>query len=377
MHILHVYKDYFPVLGGMENHLRILSEGLVERGQRVTVLVSNTRPTTVIEQRNGVVVIKAAEWLRRASTPISPSMLWHSWNIKPDLIHLHHPFPPGDLVYWTQRRRPPLVITHQSDIVRQQRLLKLYRPLLQRTLAAADQIIATSPQYIQSSPWLQPLAAKCTVVPLSVDAERFNSPDPQRTSALKQRFGPDAILFVGRLRYYKGLHFLVEALTLLPASAKLVMVGIGPEEARLRSLANELNVADRIIWAGEVDDAELPNYYASTSVFVLPAHLRSEAFGIVQLEALAAGLPIVSTELGTGTSYVNQHGKTGFVVPPANPQALAQAIHVLLANPTLRAHFSAAGQLRARQEFTPELMIERVLAIYQRLVQPVPSDMVS
>ena len=369
MRILHVYKDYYPVLGGMENHVRIVSEGLVQRGHRVTVLVSNTTMSSVFEQRSGVMLIKAGQWLRRASTPISPGMFWRTWSLKPDLIHLHHPFPPGDLVYWLRLPHVPLVITHHSDIVRQKRLLQLYQPLLSRTLDAAHTLIATSPQYIQSSPWLQPRAAKCEVVPLSVDTTHFTTSQQDHVASLRQQHGDQILLFVGRLRYYKGLHILLEALTLLPQTARLIIVGIGPEEARLRQKAYELGVADRIIWAGEVDDHLLPDYYAAADVFVLPAHLRSEAFGIVQLEALAAGVPIVSTELGTGTSFVNQHGQTGFVVPPADPPALARAIHVLLENPTLRAFFAANGRARARSEFSPARMLDQIEHIYTNVLK--------
>ena len=366
MHILHVYKDYFPVLGGMENHLRIVAEGLVRRGHTVTVLVSNTYRKTMVERLNGVSVIKAAEWLRRASTPLSPGMLPLSWRVPADIIHLHHPFPPGDLVYWLRRRRPPLVISYQSDIVRQRRLLQLYRPLLERTLGAADRILAASPQYIQSSDWLRPHAAKCAVVPLSVDAERFARPDPASVAAIKARYGALLLLFVGRFRHYKGLHFLVEALRSIP-QAQLLLVGVGPEEGRLRALAERLGLAGRIHWAGEIADEDLPDYYAAADLFVLPAHLRAEAFGIVQLEALAAGLPIVSTELGTGTSYVNSHNETGLVVAPADPAALAGAINELLADPDRRAAYAAAGRRRAREHFSEERMLDQIEAVYREV----------
>ncbi len=367
MHILQVYKDYYPVLGGMENHLRIISEGLAARGHTVTALVSNTYPKTMIERLNGVAVIKASQWSRRASTPISPRMLSLSWGVPADIVHLHHPFPPGDLVYWLRRARLPLVITHHSDIVRQKRLLQLYRPLLLRTLRAADRLIATSPQYIQSSPWLRPHAAKATVIPLSVDAERFASPDPATVAELKARYGGPLLLFVGRFRHYKGLDYLLEALRAVPA-AQLVLVGSGSEAPHLRQLAERLGLAARVHWAGDVADADLAAYYAAADVFVLPAHLRAEAFGIVQLEALAAGLPIVSTELGTGTSYVNQNEQTGLVVPPADPAALAQAINRLLANPALRAGFGATGQQRARAHFSPGRMLDQLEQVYAEIL---------
>ena len=366
MHIVHVYKDYYPVLGGMENHLRIVAEGLAQRGHTVTVLASNTYRKTMIERLNDVTLIKASEWTRRASTPISPAIVPLSWRIPADVIHLHHPFPPGDLVYWLRLKRPPLIITYHSDIVRQKRLLQLYRPLLTRTLSAASRIIATSPQYIQTSEWLRPHAAKCTVVPLSVDAAHFAKPNLAEVARIKARFGSPLVLFVGRFRHYKGLHFLIEALPQMPA-ARLMLVGVGPEEARLRELAQRLGVASRVDWVGEIADADLPNYYAAADVFVLPAHLRAEAFGIVQLEALAAGVPIVSTELGTGTSYVNLHNETGLVVPPADPSALAHAITTLLDNPQLRASFGATGIRRAHEHFSASRMLDQIEAVYREV----------
>ena len=366
MNILQVYKDYYPVLGGMENHLRILSEGLAHRGHRVTVLVSNTYPKTMIERINGVTVIKSSQWTRKASTPLSPPMLPLSWRVPTDIIHLHHPYPPGDLVYWMRRPRPKLVITYQSDIVRQKRLLQLYRPLLLRTLNAADHIIANSPQYIQTSEYLRPHAAKSSAIPLSVDAERFATPNQAHVAHIKERYGSPLILFVGRFRHYKGLHYLLEAMPQIP-NAQLLLVGIGPEEARLRQMAQDLKIANRVHWAGEIHDDQLPDYYAAADVFVLPAHLRAEAFGIVQLEALAAGLPIVSTELGTGTSFVNQHEQTGFVVPPADAAALANAITRLLENPQLRAEFGANGIKRARTEFSESRMLDQIEAVYEKI----------
>jgi rhamnosyl/mannosyltransferase len=129
-------------------------------------------------------------------------------------------------------------------------------------------------------------------------------------------------------------------------------------------LAQAFGVAGRVHFAGRVSDADLPAYYAAADVFVSASQLRAEAFGIVLLEAMAAGRPIVSTELGTGTSVVNQHGRTGFVVPPSDPHALARAVKVLLANPELRYEFGANAQRRVQAEFTDEVLLDRTLAVY-------------
>ncbi len=363
------------MVGGIENHLKVLSEGLVARGHDATVLVTNTGRATTHGKQNGVQVLKAGRMFQLASTPLSPELLRIARSLKPDLVHLHMPYPPGDLAARAVAGAPPLVVTYHSDIVRQRRLLQLYRPLLHATLRRAGNIIVTNTPYIQSSPFLRRHGAKCRVVPLSVDPARFADVSPPAVTALRQRLlaqGANSsstsssgglILTVGVLRYYKGLDVLVDALTQL--DAQLVIVGSGPEEERLRALAQALGVASRVHFAGRVEDAELPLYYAAADVFVSASQLRAEAFGIVLLEAMAAGRPVVSTELGTGTSVVNQHGRTGFVVPPSDPHALAQALKVLLANTELRRQLGFAAQQRVRAEYTNELMLTRTLAVYE------------
>jgi glycosyltransferase involved in cell wall biosynthesis len=367
MRILQIYKDYTPVLGGIENHIRALSEGLAARGHEVTVLVTALTRRGHAEERGGVTVLRAGRLLHAASTPLSPEMLWWARRLRPDVVNLHFPFPPGDVACAALPGGPPLVVTYHSDIVRQRALLRLYRPLLHRTLRHAARIIATSPNYVASSPWLRPHVAKCALVPLSVDAGRFERFDGARAEAFRREAGGrPALLFVGRLRYYKGLHFLLKALAGLDAA--LLVAGTGPERARLEALAASLGVAGRVRWLGDVSDDDLPALYAAADAYVLPAHLRSEAFGISLLEAQAAGLPIVSTELGTGTSYANQHGVTGLVVPPADPAALARAARVLLANPELRARMGENGRRRARDMFSPERMVALTEQVYGEAV---------
>lgn len=365
LHIVHIYKDYDPVVGGIENHIKVLAEGLVRRGHQVTVLATNTERGTQIEICNGVRVIKAGRLAQAASTPLSLALLRQARALKADVINLHMPYPPGDLAALAIKDAP-LVLTYHSDIVRQRRLLQLYRPLLESTLRRSARIIATSTPYIRSSPFLRRYAAKCRVVPLSVDPARFNGVSDTEAGAIRERYtqSPDEplILSVGVLRYYKGLHILLDAMTQLETT--LVIVGAGPEEQRLRDLAQAFGVARRVHFAGRVADADLPAYYRAADLFVLPSHLRAEAFGIVQLEAMAAGLPVISTELGTGTSEVNQHGVTGFVVPPSEPLRLARAIRVLLANPELRRQLGRQAQRCVNECFTDKQMIDRTLAVY-------------
>jgi glycosyltransferase involved in cell wall biosynthesis len=330
------------------------------------VLVTNADHHTVVEQREGVEVIRAGRVLELASTPLSPAMLLEAARLDADIINLHMPFPPGDLVARAVAGKPALIVTYHSDIVRQQRLLQVYRPLLQSTLSAANRIIATSARYRDSSPFLRPRAARCRVIPLSVDAARFTTLDPAALAHLRERLPGPMLLSVGVLRYYKGLHLLLEALPGLDAT--LVIVGTGPEEQRLKQLAHDLRVAERVHFAGFVPDADLPSYYQAADIYVLPSHLRAEAFGTVLLEAMAAGLPLVTTEIGTGTSEVNEHGRTGFVVAPNDPVALARALRVLLSNQSLREQLGQEGRRRAMVQYAPALMAERTAAVYREAI---------
>ena len=366
MHIVQIYKDYYPVLGGIENHVRDLSEGLVRQRHRVTVLVTNTSSRTEIEYpRPGLTVIKAARTLHLASTPLSIAMLLWSWQLQPDLVHLHFPYPPGDVIYHTLSQRVPLIVTYHSDIVRQRNLLRVYRPLLHWTLSRATRIIATSPNYVASSPFLQRYSTKCSIIPLGIDTARFAQADEQQVAAWRSHHNRPIVLFVGRLRYYKGLHILLDAMPHIDAD--LLIGGTGPEQERLEQQAAALGIASRVRFLGDIADDELPALYRAADVFVLPAHLRSEALGIAQIEALASGVPCVSTELGTGTSYANHHNETGFVVPPADPMALAWAINELLSNADLRHRFGSAGQQRTHALFSREHMLHTINQLYMEL----------
>jgi rhamnosyl/mannosyltransferase len=367
MHILQIYKDYAPVLGGIENHVRDLGEGLAARGHRVTVLVTSLDRRTLIERpQPGLTVIKAARTLHLASTPLSLAMLQLARTQRPDLVHLHFPYPPGDLVYWQMPVRAPLVLTYHSDIVRQQNLLRLYRPLMELTLRRAARILPTSPNYMVSSPFLRRHAARCSVVPLGIDTARFAYADAHQAAATRARYGAPLLLFVGRLRYYKGLHVLLEAMP--SVRAELLIGGSGPERERLAAQAARLGVAARVHFLGDVPDADLPGLYHAADLFVMPAHLRAEALGLAQIEALASGLPCVSTELGTGTSFANLHGVTGLVVPPGDARALAVAINALLADPALRQGYGAAGRRRAAELFALPRMLDRIETVYREVL---------
>lgn len=368
MRILHIYKDYYPVLGGIENHVRTLAEAQARRGHEVTVLVTNPGPRTVRLELAGVRVIKAGRLATVASAPLSLALPTELARLRPDIAHLQCPYPVGEVANWLCGRARHTVLTYQSDVVRQRQWLRCYAPILRRVLAAAERILVTSPQYLASSPFLQPVAGKCRLVPLGIDTARFRVADPARVAELQVRLGRPLLLFVGRLRYYKGLGYLLHALTDLP-DVRLAVVGTGQMEAAWKALAAELGLMERVHFVGDVSDSDLPAYYHAADCFVLPACERAEAYGLVQLEAMVSGRPVISTELGTGTSFVNRHGETGLVVPPRDPQALAAACRELLADPERRRRLGEAGRQRAAGEFGVEPMVERVEAVYEELMR--------
>jgi len=366
MRIVQLYKDYFPVLGGIENHLKLLAEGLANRGIEVTVLVTNRSLKSEEHFCERLRVIKASRLVTVASTPLSFDFFRRFRRLDADITHLHFPYPPGEIARLLRGGPGRLVITYHSDVVRQRHILRFYAPLLKRVLQQADRIVVTSQAYANSSRHLQPFREKCEVIPLGIDVAHFEK-DCGQGVELRRRFQPPLTLFVGHLRYYKGLDCLLQAMN--GFAGQLLVVGTGPAQEEYRRMAAELAVSSRVHFLGEVSDQELPAYYRAADVFVLPSTHRSEAFGIVQLEAMAAGVPVVSTELGTGTSVVNRYGETGFVVPPRDPVALAGAIQSLLDNPERRRCMGEAGRKRVRAEFSKEVMLDRTVELYRRVLQ--------
>ncbi len=371
MKILHIYKDYPPILGGIENHVKLLAEGQAHRGYQVTVLVTNPAGAkTVIAEEGGVRVIRAGRVATIASTPLSLALPAQLARSRPDVVHLHFPYPVGEVSQWLLHRGQATVLTYHSDIVRQAGILRLYRPLLRRVLRDVQAIIIGSPP-MRKSAYLAEHQDKLHLIPYGIPLARFR--DAMPAPGVQDAAALPTLLFVGRLRYYKGLDYLIRALPQI--RARLLVVGIGPMEAEWRKLAADLSVGERITWLGEVPDAHLPALYHAADLFVLPASHTSEAFGLVQVEAMAAGLPVVCTELGTGTSYVNQDGVTGRVVPPRDPAALAAAINALLADPAERARLAAGAQARVAAEFDLPIMVRRVLELYEGvLTRGTPSD---
>jgi rhamnosyl/mannosyltransferase len=262
------------------------------------------------------------------------------------------------------------VAHYHSDIVRQKRLLAAYRPFLERFLDRVDLIVTSSPNLIRGSEFLAPRAAKCRVVPFGLPTARLTATERAvgRAEELRaQHAGRKIVLFVGRLVYYKGVDVLVRAM--LQVDADLVLVGGGPLEPGLRELVRAGGLAGRVAFLPAQVDDELMAWYHAADVFCLPSVARSEAFGLVQIEAHAAGTPVVSTDLPTGVPYANPHGVTGLTVPPGDAEALAAALNRLLADDDLRLRLGRQARERALREFTVPRMVEGTLSIYSEALR--------
>lgn len=280
-----------------------------------------------------------------------------------DLIHYHFPWPLMDMAHFVCRIRKPSIVTYHSDIVRQKRLMTLYRPLMHAFLSRMDRIVVTSPDYLKTSAVLGRYRGQTVVIPIGLDANKPHSPEPLTMAKWRERLGPRFFLFVGALRYYKGLPYLVEAARRTGYSVAIAGTGTATTVETL-SRAGMANLH----LLGEVTDADKAVLLNMCAGFVFPSHLRSEAFGVALLEAAFAGKPLISCDIGTGASYVNQHGVTGLVVPPADPGALAEAMTAILQDPGQAARFGAAARERAMRLFSANQMSESYCALYDQVL---------
>lgn len=367
MRILVLGKYYPPHRGGIETLTRSSCEGYVRCGAEVSCVVAHGLGRTVCERVNGVEVRRHAAWGTWFSVPVCPGYLAAARR-GADVIQAHFPNPLADLALWLGRREARWVVTYHSDIVRQASVLRWYRPLMDWMLGRAARIVVATPPQRDASPVLARHRDKCEVIPFGLDLERFERPGPEPVGLVEARAaagGRPILLNIGRLVGYKGQRYLIEALRRVDAVGWLV--GTGPLRGELEERAAALGVRDRVRFWGEVDDAGLPALVRACDVFVLPSITPNEAFGLVQVEAMACGKAVVSCRLNSGVPYVNRDGETGWVVPPADSEALASALETLCADGALRARFGEAGRRRARDEFALERMVSRYWDLFERV----------
>lgn len=354
--VLHVYRTYFPdPPGGLQEAIRQIALSTGAQGVSNTIFTLSPQPEPRILLRPEGRVVRGRSWAAPASCDIGgPAALatFSRLGRESDVVHYLFPWPFFDVLHAVIRPTSPAVLTYVSDVVRQRWLGAAYAPLMWRTLRQMRVIVANSPAYAKTSPVLShpSIRDKVRVIPLGIDE---NSYPMEGDEAIFKRLGLAAdepfFLFIGVLRYYKGAHFLVQAAKDL--GAKVVLVGSGPEGSSLQALA-EQSGADNVVFAGQITDAEKVALLKRCRALVLPSHLRSEAFGMVLVEAAMFGRPLISCEIGTGTSYVNAHEETGFVVAPESPQALRQAMTALLRDDGLAIAMGRAARSRYEQLFS-------------------------
>ena len=374
--IVHVYKDvYPPVEGGVERIIHHLARLTADEFEPVVLVAARSGRSTERELVPGVRVVEVASFGRVLSTPLAPGFIGALRRSRADLFHFHIPHPTGELAYLLSGLKTPAVATYHSDVVRQRVAMKFHGPFFQKFLARLRVIMPTSRRYLETS---EPLAAhreRCRVVPLGYPLEDYEATPAIRARAeeLRGRWG-DFLLFLGCLRSYKGLEFLLRALMHLPPGVQTVIAGEGAEGPKLKQMAEEFKIAPRVHFLGRVDQAEALALLHAAAIFVLPAHQRSEAFGLCQIEAMACALPVISTDLPTGVPEVNADGVSGLIVPPGDPHTLARAIKELLGDPDLRHYLGEGGRRRARELYRAEQMAAEVAKVYRDVLSMPPAE---
>lgn len=368
MRVVHFFKTYLPdTTGGIEQVIFQLCQGSRALGVMAEVVTLSPNPHPSGIQVADHDVWRAKQDFYLASTGFSRQVfqLFRERVAQADLVHFHFPWPMMDLVHFATRHGRPSVVTYHSDIVRQSGLLRLYRPLMQHFLADMQGIVVSSPQYLETSPVLSAYRDKVSVIPFGLDRAAYPAPSEERLAYWRANVGPKFFLFVGVLRYYKGLHVLLEALQGLPYP--VFIVGSGPEEQALKAQAQRLHLT-QVHFLGRLDDEDKGCLLQLCYAFVFPSPLRSEAFGISLLEAALYGKPMISCEIGTGTSFINQNNETGLVINPEDVSALRQALTYLWDHPVEAQRMGQNAAQRFEQQFTASRMCQDTVNLYQNIL---------
>ncbi|HDM8356031.1 TPA: glycosyltransferase family 4 protein [Yersinia enterocolitica] len=366
--VLHFYKTYYPdSFGGIEQVIFQLSEAGACHQIESTTLSLSTRGD-IDNERVGIhTAYYAATNFEVASTPFSLSAIskFKALVAQADIIHYHFPYPFMDLVHFIAGVKKPTVVSYHSDIVKQKLALKIYTQLMNKFLSSVDCIVAASPNYVETSPVLQKYQPKVKVIPYGLDKKSYPVADEAQLDRWRQQVGDRFFLFVGAFRYYKGLHILLEAIQ--NTDFPLVIIGAGPIEVELKQQSQDLGLKN-IHFLGALPDEDKAALLELCYSVVFPSHLRSEAFGITLLEGAMYGKPLISSEIGTGTTYINIDQETGLVVPPSDPQALRAAMTTLWKDPELAHRYGENAAKRFQALFTSERMADSYIELYQLLI---------
>lgn len=368
MKVLHFYKTYLPdSVGGVEQVIKQTAIGCGALGAEAKVLTLSSaiaEPTIIIDNHY---VYRCRSNFEIASTPFSVSAILRFKQLcaDSDIIHYHFPYPFADLLHVLTRVNKPTVLTYHSDIVKQKGLLRIYRPLMNKFLGSVDRIVSTSPNYLASSKVLTRFKDKVSVIPIGLDKSTYPMPTKERLGHWREKVGDKFFLFVGVMRYYKGLHILIEAAC--NAQYSIVIAGAGPIEKELREQAVSLGLTN-IQFIGFVSDEDKVALFTLSYAVLFPSHLRSEAFGVSLLEGAMYGKPSISSEIGTGTSYINIDGETGKVIKPGDSGALRAAMDFLWDNPSVAKAMGESAEKRYYDLFTAAKMAKSYYDLYKGLL---------
>ena len=368
MRVLHFFKTAFPdSVGGIEQLIHQIAMGANNLGVITDVLSLSPDNVARTVEMDGYLAHRVRIDFQVASTGFSASAFLRFSQLakQADIIHYHFPWPFMDIVHFATQLKKPTVVTYHSDIVRQKYLLKLYRPLMYQFLESVDGIVATSPNYLETSDVLNKFLHKVTVIPIGLDKATYPQTTLDNLQYWRGRFGNKFYLFVGVLRYYKGLHILLEAAQ--GTDFPIVIVGAGPIEQELKMQAVKLELHN-VHFLGHLSDTDKVTLLTLSYGVVFPSHLRSEAFGISLLEGAMYGKAMISSEIGTGTTFINIANETGLVVPPSDPVALRQAMQYLWDHPEEVAAMGMRAEDRYWQNFTASKMVGSYVDLYQKLV---------
>ena len=367
---LHVYRTYFPdPQGGLQEAIRQIALATQAQCIDSTIFTLSPRPEPAHLERPEGTVVRCRSLLAPASCDLGgldALRTFRQAERMADVVVHHFPWPYGDILHAVGGGTPAVMVYH-SDIVRQRLLGWIYKPLMWRTMRSMSAIVATSASYALTSTVLShpSIRRKVRVIPLGIVEESYSQQgDAGVLSRLGLETGEPYFLFVGVLRYYKGLHTLVRAAA--GVGAKIIVAGTGPEGLRLRTLAADCG-AGNVLFTGRITDEEKVTLLRNCRAAILPSHLRSEAFGMFLVEGAMFARPLISCEIGTGTSYVNAHGETGLVVPPDDATALASAMNVLLRDEALADRFGRGARSRYEQLFSGPVLGRAYAELFKEL----------
>ena len=360
---------FYPIKGGVEKVAYDLMMGLSSRNDHCDLLCATVSGKGRTRQMNPhAKLIECHSWGKTAATMIAPSMITTFRRIccNYDIVHVHHPDPMAAVTLWLSGYKGKVVLHWHSDILKQRILLKLYRPLQDWLLRRADLIIGTSPVYLKESPFLKHVQDKTICLPIGVSAI---VPDEAAVEKLGQRYGGKKIVFsLGRLVPYKGFTHLIDAARYLSNDYVVLIGGTGTLRKKLEKKIHRLGLENKVMLLGRIPKNELPAYYGASKVFCLPSVQKTEAFGIVQIEAMSCGKPVVATRIPhSGVAWVNQHGVSGLNVTPGNARELAQAIQHIADDDAVYEQYAVSAKNRYHDLFTKERMIDNSLRIYNLL----------